>query len=144
MYLLLLLAKVRLTIVVDVTTHRQVRWVATFRGNWRVAERTHWHLHVLLVRTWAGMLVVEDMIRAKYWLAGVALHWQEVEAIASWLGAVLADIWKLHNLIWKKKNVFLSCHCVFATCFKIWRRKYDCYCHELAFKHNLYCLKKTN
>ena len=95
-YLPLLHCWVTFAVIVYVCADSDIRHVTSFDGHRSIAERTNWHLDVLLVRRGALMLTVCVVVLAENFLACVALHWQEIHLSAETFRAMLSEVWKLH------------------------------------------------
>lgn len=86
----------RATELIDVSANGYVRRYVTGRGNRFAAKGADRHLNVLPESGRAGVGLVAEVLRAENCATSIALHRQEIELVAVFLRAVLAQVWKLH------------------------------------------------
>merc|ERR1719295_853407 len=92
---LLLLVLLRAALVY-VSRDSKVRNCTSCYGNRGRAERTNWHLDILLVLARTGVVVIEEVIFAKRARAGITLHREVVKLLAGGLLTVASHVWQLH------------------------------------------------
>lgn len=86
----------RATELIDVGANGYVRRNVTGRGNRFAAKGANRHLDVLAEGRRAGVGLVAEVLRAENCATSIALHRQEIELVAVFLRAVLAQVRKLH------------------------------------------------
>lgn len=82
--------------LIDVGPNRYVRRYVPGRGNRFAAKRADRYLDVLPEGRRAGMGLVAEVLRAENCATSIALHRQEIEFVAVFFRAMLAQMWEFH------------------------------------------------